>query len=167
MLAAFHEIAQTALPCAIHNEDQELVERLAAEARAVGRTEPIMHCRTRPALAETMADLEIFDIALETRAHVHIAHSSLSRGFAIAETFRGMGARTTGEACTRYLCLTEEDDIRLGGIAKCNPPLRSAAEVARLWACLLQNRIAYVSTDHAPCRSNAGHRPTSSRAAPV
>ena len=80
MLAAFREIAKTGLPVAIHNEDQELVEMLTAQARAEGRIEPIMHCRTRPPLAETMADLEIFEMALETGAHVHIAHSSLARG---------------------------------------------------------------------------------------
>ncbi|HEY2618264.1 MAG TPA: amidohydrolase family protein, partial [Acetobacteraceae bacterium] len=150
MLAAFREIARTGLPVAIHNEDQELVEMLTAQARAAGRTEPIMHCRTRPPLAETMADLEIFEMALETGAHVHIAHSSLARGFEIAETFRGMGAQTTGEACIQYLCMTEDDIVRLGGKGKCNPPFRTAAEVERMWACLTAGKIAYVSTDHAP-----------------
>ena len=150
MLAAFREIAKTGLPVAIHNEDQELVEMLTAQARADGRTEPIMHCRTRPPLAETMADLEIFEMALETGAHVHIAHSSLARGFEIAETFRGMGAKTTGEACIQYLCMTEDDIVRLGGKGKCNPPFRTAAEVERMWQCLMAGKIAYVSTDHAP-----------------
>jgi allantoinase len=150
MLAAFREIAKTSLPVAIHNEDQELVEMLTAQARAAGRTDPIMHCRTRPPLAETMADLEIFEMALETGAHVHIAHSSLARGFEIAETFRGMGARTTGEACIQYLCMTEDDIVRLAGKGKCNPPFRTADEVERMWACLRADKIAYVSTDHAP-----------------
>lgn len=150
MLAAFREIAKTGLPVAIHNEDQELVEMLTAQARADGRIEPIMHCRTRPPLAETMADLEIFEMALETGAHVHIAHSSLSRGFEIAETFRGMGATTTGEACIQYLCMTEDDIVRLGGKGKCNPPFRTADEVERMWQCLTAGKIAYVSTDHAP-----------------
>jgi allantoinase len=150
MLAAFREIAKAGLPVAIHNEDQELVEMLTAEARAEGRTEPIMHCRTRPPLAETMADLEIFEMALATGAHVHIAHSSLARGFAIAETFRGMGAQTTGEACIQYLCMTEADIVRLGGKGKCNPPFRTVAEVERMWSCLAAGKIAYVSTDHAP-----------------
>jgi allantoinase len=40
-----------------------------------------------------MADLEIFEMALETGAHVHIAHSSLARGFEIAEVFRAWAAR--------------------------------------------------------------------------
>jgi len=150
MQAAFAEIARTGLPVAVHNEDQELVERLTEEARAAGRTEPIMHCRTRPPLAETMADLEIFEIGLATGAHVHIAHSSLARGFAIARTFRGMGMQATGEACIQYLCMTEADIVRLGGRGKCNPPFRTAEEVERMWECLLAGEIAYVSTDHAP-----------------
>jgi allantoinase len=150
MLAAFRAIAATGLPVAIHNEDQELVETLTAQARAAGRTDPLMHCRTRPPLAESMADLEIFEMALETGAHVHIAHSSIARGFQLAEAFRGMGATTTGEACIQYLCMTEDDIVRLGGLGKCNPPFRSAAEVERMWACLQAGQIAYVSTDHAP-----------------
>ena len=150
MLAAFRAIAGTGLPVSIHNEDQELVETLTAKARAAGKTEPIMHCRTRPPVAETMADLEIFEMALETGAHVHIAHSSLARGFEIAATFRNMGAQATGEACIQYLCMTEDDIIRLGGRGKCNPPFRSASEIARMWEALLADRIAYVSTDHAP-----------------
>lgn len=150
MLAAFREIAKTGLPVAIHNEDQELVEKLTAEARATGRTDPIMHCRTRPALAESMADLEIFEMALETGAHVHIAHSSIARGFELAESFRSIGATTTGEACIQYLCMTEDDLVRLRGFGKCNPPFRTADEVERMWTCLLADKIAYVSTDHAP-----------------
>jgi allantoinase len=150
MIEAFGAIAKTGLPVAVHNEDQELVERLTAQARAAGRIEPIMHCRTRPPLAETMADLEIFEIGLQTGAHVHIAHSSLARGFALAETFRGMGMQATGEACIQYLCMTEDDLMRLGGRGKCNPPFRTAAEVELMWAALEQDKIAYVSTDHAP-----------------
>ncbi len=150
MVNAFAEIAKTGLPVAVHNEDQELVERLTASAKAAGRTDAIMHCRTRPPLAETMADLEIFEIGLATGAHVHIAHSSLARGFDIAEAFRAMGARTTGEACIQYMCMTEEDIVRLGGRGKCNPPFRTRDEVERMWERLLADKIAYVSTDHAP-----------------
>jgi len=150
MVAAFAEIAKTGLPVAVHNEDQELVEKLTEEARANGNTSPIWHCRTRPPLAETMADLEIFEIGLQTGAHVHIAHSSVARGFTIAENFRAQGGKATGEACIQYLCMTEDDIVRLAGRGKCNPPFRTAAEVERMWAALVEDRIAYVSTDHAP-----------------
>ena len=151
MLAAFREIARTGLMCAIHNEDQELVMRLTEQAKAAGRTDPIMHARTRPPLAESMADLEIFEMAVETGCHVHIAHSSIARGFDLAAAFRGMeGAKTSAEACIQYLCMTEEDLVRLQGFGKCNPPFRSAEEVARMWQRLVAGKIAYISTDHAP-----------------
>ncbi|MSO90623.1 MAG: allantoinase [Acetobacteraceae bacterium] len=154
MVEAFAEIAKTGLPVAIHNEDQELVERLTAEAKAAGRTDPIMHCRTRPALAESMADLEIFEIGRQTGAHVHIAHSSIARGFELAEMFRKAGGaggfNATGEACIQYLCMTEEDVVRLGGKGKCNPPFRTKAEVELMWQSLIEDKVAYVSTDHAP-----------------
>jgi allantoinase len=97
-----------------------------------------------------MADLEIFEMGLATGAHVHIAHSSLARGFEIAESFRAQGARASGETCVHYLCMSESDLVRLGGRGKCNPPFRSEAEVAALWETLLAGKVAYVSTDHAP-----------------
>ena len=150
MVEAFAAIAKTGVPVSVHNEDQELVERLTAEAREAGQTHAIMHCRTRPPLAETMADDEIFEIGLATGAHVHIAHSSVARGFTIAEAFRSMGAQATGEACIQYLCMTEDDIVRLGGRGKCNPPFRTADEIERMWAALVADKIAYVSTDHAP-----------------
>ena len=46
--------------------------------------------------------------------------------------------------------MTEDDLVRLGGLGKCNPPFRTAAEVERMWASLQDDKVAYVSTDHAP-----------------
>ncbi|MGX9962843.1 dihydroorotase [Roseomonas sp. F4] len=150
MLAALTKMAKTGLMVAVHNEDQELVVKLTEAAKAAGNTSPIWHCRTRPPLTESMADLEIFEMALETGAHVHIAHSSIARGFELAKIYRGMGAKTSGEACIQYLCMTEEDIVRLQGFGKCNPPFRTAEEVERMWGAMDAGIMAYVSTDHAP-----------------
>ena len=150
MLAAFAEMAKTGLMVAVHNEDQELVIKLTEAAKEAGNTSPIWHCRTRPPLSESMADLEIFEMALETGAHVHIAHSSIARGFDLAEVYRRMGAKASGEACIQYLCMTEDDIVRLQGFGKCNPPFRTAEEVERMWGAMKAGSIAYVSTDHAP-----------------
>ena len=54
-------------------------------------------------------------------------------GFKDRGVFRRMGGASgfnaTGEACIQYLCMTEDDIVRLKGKGKCNPPFRSAAEV--------------------------------------
>jgi len=150
MKKAFRLIAETGLMVAVHNEDQELVVRLTEAAVAAGRTEPIMHCRTRPPLAENLANVTIFELGLATGAHVHIAHSSLAAGFDLAAIWRERGTKASAEACIQYLCMTEEDIVRLGGKGKCNPPFRTAEEVERMWDRLLRGRVAYVSTDHAP-----------------
>lgn len=150
MERAFALIAETGLMVAVHNEDQEMVQGLTAAAQAEGRTDPIMHARTRPPLCENLANVTIFEIGRATGAHVHIAHSSLARGFDLAEAYRAMGMQASGEACIQYLCMTEEDLVRLGGKGKCNPPFRTAEEVSLLWDRLLAGKVAYVSTDHAP-----------------
>ena len=91
MVDAFAAITRTDPPVAVHVEDQKQAERLTAEVRAARPTEAIMPCRTRPPLVETMENLEIFEICLRTGARVHITHSSLVSGLALAETFHGMG----------------------------------------------------------------------------
>ena len=150
MTLAFSLIAETGIPVALHNENQELVEALAAEAKAAGRIDPIQHARTRPPLAENLANTEIFEIGLATGAHVHIAHSSLARGFDLAQAYRGWGMKASGEACIQYLCMTEDDLVRLAGRGKCNPPFRTPEEVERVWDRLEKGLVEYVSTDHAP-----------------
>src|SRR4029450_8282077 len=53
MITAFAEIARTGVPVSIHNEDQELVESLSADARAAGQTHALINSRPRRALADT------------------------------------------------------------------------------------------------------------------
>jgi allantoinase len=107
-----------------------------------------MHRRTRPPLAETMANLEIFEIGLQTGAHLHVTHLSLAHGFALLEMFRGMDMQVSGEACIQWLCMTEDDLVRFGGGGKCNPPFRTAAEVELMWTTLTEDKISCVPTDH-------------------
>lgn len=150
MREAFAEIARTGRMAAIHNEDQEIVTRLIAAAKAAGRTGPEMHAATRPPLAERLANLAVFELGLASGCHVHLAHSSLAVGFEQAAAARAAGGRASAESCLHYLCLTEEVLLSAPGLAKCNPPLRAQAEVEGSWAALLAGRVAYVSTDHAP-----------------
>jgi len=88
---------------------------------------------------------DIRDPPADRRAFA-VAHSSLARGFALAEMFRGMGMQASGEACIQYLCMTEDDLVPVVGGGKCNPPFRTVAEL--MWTALAEDRVFCVSTDH-------------------
>ncbi|HET9780987.1 MAG TPA: allantoinase AllB [Candidatus Dormibacteraeota bacterium] len=73
---------------------------------------------SRPAEAEISAIERCVAMSRETGCRVHIVHVSTGSG---AELLR---ADVSGETCPHYLLYTEADLERLGGVAKCAPPVR-------------------------------------------
>ena len=100
-------------------------------------------------LAEIMADLETFEIGLQTGAHVHLPHSFQARGFDLAGTFRAIGMMATGEALIQCLCMTEDGLVRFAGRGKC-PLFRTAAEVERMCERLPGGEVSNAGADLAP-----------------
>ncbi len=56
----------------------------------------------------------------------------------------------TCETCPHYLCLTDEDVVRLGAVAKCAPPIRSQQEQDALWQHIFDGSLPMVVSDHSP-----------------
>jgi allantoinase len=63
---------------------------------------------------------------------------------------RARGTNLTIETCPHYLFFTEEDMERLGAVAKCAPPLRSASERDALWQHVLDGDVDMIASDHSP-----------------
>ena len=150
LLKAFALVAETGRPLAAHQENQEIVDTLIADAVAAGRRTPLMHARTRPAVAETEATGRLLEFAHWTGARLHVVHGTVPRTFDLVGHHRRDGTRVSAETCLQYLLLDETALERLGGRAKCNPPLRSPADVAALWDYLVDGRIDLVASDHSP-----------------
>lgn len=147
--AAFAEVAKTGLIAGVHNENDECVKVWSEAIKATGRTDYRTHGESRPAIAETLAIAEVYEIAQATGAAAHIVHCSVGRGYELSEAYRAQGVDATIEACIHYLVCSEEEDVaRMLGRAKCNPPIRSAAEREKLWQHLAAGHITIVSTDH-------------------
>ena len=147
--AAFTEVAKTGLIAGVHNENDECVQVWSEAVKATGRTDYRTHGESRPPIAETLAIAEVYEIAQATGASAHIVHCSVGRGYDIAQAYRAQGVDATIEACIHYLVCSEEEDVsRLLGRAKCNPPIRTAAEREKLWQHLAAGHITIVSTDH-------------------
>ncbi|MEJ1158289.1 dihydroorotase [Prosthecomicrobium sp. N25] len=146
---AFAEVAKTGLVAGVHNENDECVRAWSRAVAASGVTDWRAHGASRPAISETLAIAEVYEIGADTGCRSHIVHCSVGRGYEIAEAYRDQGFEATIEACIHYLVLSEEDDVsRLLGKAKCNPPVRSRAEREAIWAHLGAGNVTIVSTDH-------------------
>ena len=147
LLRGMAEAARLGLPVAVHAESEDLTSRLTAEAREAGRTGVRDYLDTRPIVAEVEAIRRAILFAAETGCQLHVVHVSSAAGMAAVAAG---GGTVTGETCAHYLALTDADVERLGARAKCAPPLRSAAEVEKLWEDVASLRVALVSSDHSP-----------------
>ena len=147
LVEGMREAARLGLPVAVHAESDELTRGLAQ--KMTGRSVRDF-LASRPVVAEVEAIQRALLFAGETRAMLHIVHVSSGRGVALAVEARARGVDVSIETCPHYLCFTEEDLERLGAVAKCAPPLRSAVDREALWAELLSGHVDLVASDHSP-----------------
>lgn len=75
-------------------------------------------------------------------------HCSIPEGFEAINSARLSGVDISAETCPQYLGLCEEDLYERGGIAKCDPPVRSKECVEQLWQCVLAGKVDMIASDH-------------------
>ena len=142
--------ASLRLPVAVHAESDAMTVRLTREAVAAGRTSARDFLQSRPIAAELEAIGRALELAGETDCRLHVVHVSCAAGVRLIAEARARGVDASCETCPHYLVLTDEDVEKLGPIAKCAPPLRSAQEQGALWGELLAGKILTVGSDHSP-----------------
>jgi len=127
----------------VHAEDPS---RLASPAGPTARD----FIWSRPADAELEAIAQAIAIAGETGCRLHIVHVSTARGVELIHEAQHGGVDASGETCSHYLQYVESDMERMGGIAKCAPPFRTAIDREKLWWMLRDGRLPMVVSDHSP-----------------
>lgn len=134
-----------------HCENGDVIETLTPEALAAGHTSPEWHAHTRPAWGAVEATLRMAAMAQEAQSPVYIVHMNAGSEADMLSYARQRGVPVMGETCPPYLFFTIEHLRRPDG-AKwiCSPPMRAAADNARLWDALTNNEIQTVGTDHCP-----------------
>jgi allantoinase len=105
---------------------------------------------SRPAGAELQAISLALAIAGETGCRIHIVHVSTGRGVELIHEAQQGGVDASAETCSHYLLYVESDMERMGGIAKCAPPFRTAIDREKLWWMLRDGRLPMVVSDHSP-----------------
>lgn len=135
----------------VHAENGDMIELLISEALQTGHTSPEWHARTRPAWGAVEASLRSAALAAQAEAPLYIVHMNAGGEVDMLEYARQQGLPVMGETCPQYLFFSIENLQREDG-AKwvCSPPMRSAADNARLWKGLQSGSIQVVATDHCP-----------------
>jgi dihydroorotase (multifunctional complex type) len=123
-------------PIAVHAEDEAAVQWFA------------QHGQRRPPLCAALETARALVLAEHTGKRLHICHLSTAQELQLVRSAKARGIRVSCEVTPHHLFLTEDDERRLGPLAKMNPPLRSSADRDALWDDLAF--IDAIASDHAP-----------------
>lgn len=103
-----------------------------------------------PAAAEEVMVSRDIALAGLTGCRVHIAHVSTAGSVRMVREAKARGVKVTAETCPHYFTLTEEAVRGYNTMAKMNPPLRTAEDVAAIKQGLKDGTLDVIATDHAP-----------------
>jgi dihydroorotase len=142
------EYARTfGLPIVQHCEDLTLS---AGGAMNEGPVATRAGIRAQPTSAESAMVARDLELCALTGARYHVAHVSSADSVRLIREAKRRGLPVSCEVTPHHLTLTDEACARYDTHAKCNPPLRAAADVEALRAALADGTIDAVATDHAP-----------------
>ncbi|TFH01854.1 MAG: dihydropyrimidinase [Calditrichales bacterium] len=138
----------------VHAENGEVIDALVRAAVKAGKTAPVYHALTRPAILEGEAVNRAIVLAQLTGVKLYIVHLSTWQGLQRVCEARDNGLPVFAETCPQYLLLSVEDMIGANGFdgAKyvCTPPLREEEHQKKLWQGIADRYIQTIGTDHCP-----------------
>ncbi len=115
-----------------------------------GEMSAVLGVMGQPVVGEALQVARDVMLAEYLNIPVHIAHVSCAMAVDVLEWGKKRGAPVTAETCTHYLLLEESSMAGYNTLAKVNPPLRTAADRARVREAVRTGLIDIVVTDHAP-----------------
>jgi dihydroorotase len=103
-----------------------------------------------PHAAEDVMTVRDILLAELTGARLHICHVSTAGSVRLIREAKQRGVKVTAETCPHYFTLTDEAVRGYNTMAKMNPPLRTAEDVAAVRQGLKDGTLDVIATDHAP-----------------
>jgi len=106
--------------------------------------------RAQPASAESAMVARDLELCALTGARYHVAHISSADSVRLVREAKRRGLPVTCEVTPHHLTLTDEACAGYDTSTKCNPPLRTGADVEALREAVADGTIDAIATDHAP-----------------
>jgi dihydroorotase len=147
MRRALEYAAGFGLPVIQHCEDLALS---AGGSMNEGPVSTRTGIRAQPAAAEAVMVARDLELVALTGARYHVAHVSAAESVRLVREAKRRGLPVSCEVTPHHLTLTDDACAGYDPHTKCNPPLRSAADVAALIEGLADGTIDAIATDHAP-----------------
>lgn len=147
LYAGMKKIAALDSILAVHAESDIITEELG---KLIENEDGHSFSASRPIYSEIEAVNRILSYAEATKCKVHIVHISSSEVLEPILAAKKRGVDVSVETCPHYLSLTVDDLDKLGAVAKCAPPLRTAQEVEGLWQAIKAKAIDIIGSDHSP-----------------
>jgi dihydroorotase len=150
LLEAFREIKAAGLRIGFHAENNQIMQHLIRKLKAEGRTDPLAHLDSRPAIAEVESIQRMALFARSVGTKIHIFHLSSADGLQMIQDWRARGVDITCETGAHYCFLSSEDMRTLGAMLRMNPPVREPGHGTALLAGLASGAVDGIATDHSP-----------------
>ncbi len=153
LYAALQSVSEAGGMVGVHAENMHLIRRFVRTLLSEGKTAPMYHEVSRPALVEAEAVSRAIMLASETKSNLYFFHLSTARGLAEVRRAREKGLPVYAETCPQYLLLTRdkymEPDFR-GARYVMSPPLRGLEDQHAIWSGLADGSLQVVGSDHCP-----------------
>ncbi|MCX8052603.1 MAG: dihydroorotase [Armatimonadetes bacterium] len=135
------------IPVLAHCEDKSMTRDAVMNE---GVTCTVLGLRPWPRQAEEIMIWRNILLADLTGCALHVQHVTTAGGVEAIKWAKSRGIRVTCETCPQYFSLTDDALTSFDTNAKCNPPLRTQADVDAIKAGLADGTIDVIATDHAP-----------------
>ncbi|MFE1644741.1 dihydropyrimidinase [Microbacterium sp. P01] len=161
ILKAMQVSRDTGMLTMMHAENGPVIDVLAEQLVAEGKTDPYFHGIARAWQMEEEATHRAIMLANLTGAPLYVVHVSAKQAVEQLAAARDKGQNVFGETCPQYLYLSLEEQLGAsseqwghfeGAKWVCSTPLRSHEEghQGAMWQALRTNDLQMVSTDHCP-----------------
>ena len=150
ILEGMREVRRLGMRLGFHAENGSIIEHEIRRLKAAGRTDPLAHIESRPAIAEAESILRMGLFARETGCPIHIFHLSSRPGLEMVDQWRAHRIDCTSEVTPHHCFLDARDMAAQGSVLKVNPPVRESGHGEVLLRALAEGRITCIATDHAP-----------------
>lgn len=140
------------VPISTHCESTPMIQaNLEKALELYGDEIPIEeHPNIRSAEACYASSEKAVSLAREHGARLHVLHLTTARELELFEPGPMAGKQITAETCIHFLHFCADDYPTLGNLIKCNPAVKTRADMEGLLAGLREGRIDILATDHAP-----------------